>query len=106
MKPTKGPWKGLQGANCHLFDMRIENESGLPVAFCDLEDAALIAESGTVYHETGLTPREILAQRDELRTALSGLIANFKANGGKGLGLGPVQIAKTALKNTTPEPQP
>ena len=33
-------------------------------------NAALIAEAGTVYHETGLTPREILAQRDELFAAL------------------------------------
>ena len=33
-------------------------------------DADLIAESGTIHHETGLTPRKLLEQRDDLQAAL------------------------------------
>ena len=33
-------------------------------------NAALIAEAGTVYHDTGLTPRELADQRAELLAAL------------------------------------
>jgi hypothetical protein len=33
----------------------------------------LIAEAGTVHHETGLTPRQLLEQRDALVAALAGL---------------------------------
>lgn len=37
-------------------------------------NAQLIAEAGTVAHETGLTPRQLLQQRDELREALDELL--------------------------------
>lgn len=37
-------------------------------------DANLIAEAGTVANETGLTPRELLKQRDELLEALEGML--------------------------------
>jgi len=33
-------------------------------------NAEFIADAFTVYHETGLTPREILSQRDELSRAV------------------------------------
>lgn len=47
-----GPWKSV---NCATYTA--ENKI---VASCTCEeDAALIAEAGTVYHETGLTPREL-----------------------------------------------
>ena len=36
-------------------------------------NAALIAEAGTVHHETGLTPRQLVKQRDALAAALAGL---------------------------------
>jgi len=37
-------------------------------------NAELIAESGTVYHETGLTPRELLDQRNALWDALENIV--------------------------------
>ena len=37
-------------------------------------NATLIAEAGTVYHETGLTPRELAEQRRELLEALQKLV--------------------------------
>lgn len=35
-------------------------------------NAALIAEAGTVHHETGLTPRQLVEQRNALSAALEG----------------------------------
>lgn len=35
--------------------------------------ASLFAEAGTVHHETGLTPRQLVEQRDALADALIGL---------------------------------
>jgi hypothetical protein len=36
----------------------------------DEANASLIAEAGTVFHETGLTPQQLREQRDELLAAL------------------------------------
>jgi hypothetical protein len=48
----------------------------LPFVACKHQDmqanAALIAEAGTVHHETGLTPRQLVEQRDALAEALEG----------------------------------
>lgn len=38
-------------------------------------NARLIAEAGTVLHETGLTPRELAEQRAELLQALEAIVA-------------------------------
>lgn len=40
-------------------------------------NARLIAEAGTVTNETGKTPRQLLAQRDELLAALRGITDCF-----------------------------
>lgn len=47
-----------------------------------LEDAELLAEAGTVAHETGLTPRELLAQRDALLATMD-LIADLYPDASK-----------------------
>jgi len=81
MKPTPGPWKlDNQAANgeSEIGISRSWDHGGASICVVDssrdarqlLADANLIAEAGTVYHETGLTPREILAQRDELSRAV------------------------------------
>ncbi len=87
MKPTPGPWK-----------VRVRNDSSGDILDCfvsasdvngfhydaeimgddeyrdDMErkksDCDLIADAGTTYHATGLTPSELAAQRDELLAAL------------------------------------
>jgi hypothetical protein len=38
--------------------------------------ASLFAEAGTVHHETGFTPRQLLGQRDTLAEALDWLMAS------------------------------
>jgi hypothetical protein len=76
MKPTEGEWKAEREEEFR-FEITSQDDthiatldwhwSGEDPEFRELEaNANLIAEAGTVYHETGLTPREILAQRDEL----------------------------------------
>lgn len=42
------------------------------------ENASLIAEAGTVYHECGLSPRQLLAQRDELLQAARDMLSGWK----------------------------
>jgi hypothetical protein len=78
---TPGPWKpdfkqiGLVTA-----------ENGAEVAKCkrltglvELQDRArLIAEAGTVHHETGLTPRQLVEQRDALAGAIEALLTDVK----------------------------
>ncbi len=54
-KPTPGPWK--REAN-----------------------AALIIEAGTVYHETGRTPRQLADERAELLAALKSLASFTDGN--------------------------
>ena len=69
---TPGPWKfedesgyvAVRGQN----GAGIFYESKWHVGAKD--DAQLIAEAGTVLHETGLTPRQLASQRAELLEAL------------------------------------
>lgn len=85
IKPTPGPWavSGLGGPWESTLRIRapgwglvaqIGVNPGMP--HWDLPqraNAALIAEAGTVHHETGLTPRQLVEQRDALAAALAGL---------------------------------
>lgn len=77
MKHTQGPWKYhedvspigqyyVRGANGEMIvsGPSLKNEA----------DAKLIAEAGTVAHETGLTPRQLKDQRDELLEAFDSLL--------------------------------
>lgn len=80
-KPTPGPWE----ASGNLVRSPMHQPEGLPrgVQIAECRDgyfqpfteeakanAALIAEAGTVHHETGLTPRQLVEQRDALAKAL------------------------------------
>ena len=78
---TPGPWRIYGKAKNHhvaIIDS-IPDVDGKVVANCichvaltnpDWEaNANLIAEAGTVAHETGLTPRELMEQRDKLLAA-------------------------------------
>ena len=81
-KPTPGPWyyvpypAGIGGF------VNAGDPSG--PAICDVSpyeqpeiNGRFIAEAGSVFHETNLTPRQLLEQRDELANALNE-IANSK----------------------------
>ena len=80
-KPTPGPWihgnwlKAAEGGIdeagwCEVWRAEADGGQSLPFVACKHQDeqanAALIAEAGTVHHETGLTPRQLVEQRDAL----------------------------------------
>lgn len=84
-KPTPGPWihgnwlkklgGGIDEAGwCEVWRVEADGGQSLPFVACKHQDmqanAALIAEAGTVHHETGLTPRQLVEQRDALAEAL------------------------------------
>ncbi len=82
-KPTPGPWKyGHIGKDEFWIGPEYEQWVG-----CVTRDhggnheanARLIAESGTVHHETGLTPRQLAEQRAELLEALEKASATIGA---------------------------
>ena len=82
-KPTPGPWHVVctPGHN-GIGEVRVySSDMGLPIATVNSNwpgrtvDAAFIAEAGTVYHETNLTPRQLLEQRDEYRSLLHRVFA-------------------------------
>lgn len=84
-KPTPGPWtvSGLGGPWEQSLKIRAPSWGMVAhvgvnpsIPHWDLPqraNAALIAEAGTVHHETGLTPRQLVEQRDALAVALAGL---------------------------------
>lgn len=82
-KPTPGPWfEHREGFSTVYVEARIGGGMVQEVAACGPTDAGqyqqaanarLIAEAGTVHHETGLTPRQLVEQRDALAAALAGL---------------------------------
>ena len=87
-KPTKGPWTTDEHEhdcpNQNIF-VQAKGRSICKVwigdACFDLNgeqraNARLIAEAGTVYHETRKTPREMQEQIEQMREALQELLAD------------------------------
>ncbi|WP_088255593.1 hypothetical protein [Fimbriiglobus ruber] len=83
MKPTAGPWEYVKstykdnsahhfvGYNRHGDTVLTVCKLVQPLANASIEaNARIIAEAGTVCHETGLTPRQLAEQRQELLEAL------------------------------------
>lgn len=80
-KPTKGPWIPEEyrvvdkdgNVICHAIDDMDADISlpSIPGREKEVQpNMELIAEAGTVFHETGLTPRELKEQRDALLIAV------------------------------------
>lgn len=79
IKPTPGPWRVVAHNNPTVQpgdDWTVQGPNGEAICFEgkglpeDGDNSALIAEAGTVHHETGLTPRQLVEQRDALAEAL------------------------------------
>lgn len=83
-KPTPGPWfEHREGFSTVYVEARIGGGMVQEVAACGPTDAGqyqqaanarLIAEAGTVHHETGLTPRQLVEQRDALLAAIQAAV--------------------------------
>ena len=80
IKPTPGEWtvEPIDG-NCY----EVMCDSGYYIATCHdgvrsesnaIANARLIAEAGTVFHNTGLSPVQLVEQRDELMAACKKLV--------------------------------
>lgn len=75
-KPTPGPVMVHEGGRGYGYvrDAQYRPICAYGTARMDVEESAanadLIAEAINVHHETGLTPRELQKQRDELLAAL------------------------------------
>lgn len=103
-KPTPGPW--LVGRDCIMKRDANGNPERHIVEYCwpDSEaqahaDHCLIAEAGTVYHETGLTPRQLADQRAELLAALERTLSwltSYPGSGAMGK-TGPYEQARAAI---------
>lgn len=86
-KPTPGPWfEHREGFSTVYVEARIGGGMVQEVAACGPTDAGqyqqaanarLIAEAGTAHHETGLTPRQLVEQRDALAEALEDVAASL-----------------------------
>ena len=82
-KPTAGPWivKAPGSVIGHQGKCVVTNDDHFDwVATVQVSNvpeweanANLIAEAGTVYHETGLTPRELVERYNEAISALKGI---------------------------------
>ena len=82
MKPTKGPWEAVMYERGG-FDIASKGADGITICsripFRRLaaemtDNARLIAEAGTVFHNTGLSPVQLVEQRDELMAACKKLV--------------------------------
>ena len=87
--PTKGPWKvceSIEGDFIGVYpdtgkiEFPIAKMSNFVRAEVSAANARLIAEAGTVYSETGLSPRALLEQRDNAVRAVAALMRNKTCN--------------------------
>jgi hypothetical protein len=83
MKPTPGPWTANYCKDGCYF--KGKNRDGWTIDGPDMvpdyenpmfneADARLIAEAGTVFHNTGLSPVQLVEQRDDLLAACKKLV--------------------------------
>ena len=90
---TNGPWVHGDWVNgriggidesgwCEVWATEKGGGKSLPFVACKHQDmqanAAFIAVAGNVFHETGLTPRQLVEQRDALAAALEGCAQDLR----------------------------
>jgi hypothetical protein len=80
-KPTRGPWNVFERRPAgYLCGYNVGGDGDVPVAACNFGDTAnkanadFIADAGTVYHETGLTPRQLLERVRELEADIAEIV--------------------------------
>lgn len=70
MKPTRGPWELWGDANPSQVISSPAGFVAQTLGSNDEANARLIAEAGTVHHETGLTPCQLAERVKEMEVAL------------------------------------
>ena len=104
-KPTRGPWWVDVHKNI-MASGGLVAFPGVAAGFDQQANAHLIAVAGTVFHETGLTPRGLVEQIDQLREALKLLddaycnVSPVMSREDRASGRRALIKARTALANT------
>jgi hypothetical protein len=113
MKPTPGEWRAKQlgGYENPGWVVLWPDKGGTHMRRLDYQgnfteaDARLIAEAGTVFHETGLSPRQLA----DLLIAIVAAADSKQAAGGEmwfaEAVAGPISAATAALAKCQPKPQ-
>lgn len=90
MKPTPGEWlAGIYEDGGFDVLVKEQGHDGGDITLCSRmpytsraaemhSNARLIAEAGTVFHNTGLSPMQLVEQRDELLDALQGMVDFYR----------------------------
>lgn len=100
MMPTPGDWQPRMTTNLLPCNPGIVSDNEFVVGiFIRRADRDLALEAGTVFHEIGLTPRELQKQRDELLAALK-RADQFITNG---IGLGFIRMPDAGTPDTAHE---
>lgn len=86
-QPSKGPWIAdnvesdpfnfyiyAEGDDCVVVNLDRREDASPKYAERAEADAALIADAGTTYHETGLSPSELAAKLQEAKFAIETLL--------------------------------
>ena len=96
-KPTPG--------RCRMIGAEIRSETGETIALvCSTEaNGNLICEAFSTYHETGLTPRELAEQREELRKACLAYVRHVETTDGVACNRDVWRAMIAALAKTKPK---
>lgn len=129
MKPTPGPWSVFEHSWCEtsisapstdnaicLLDINHATEESQEADEAQMAaNARLIAEAGTVFHETQCTPRQLAERVKELEEALRALVAYDESDHEDGVQMmldyahmlkGAYAALSKTLPNTVAEAQP
>lgn len=114
IKPTPGPWT-VVGSKTKYVESRIRSGWVQEIASIGPTEAdngygpqqeanaRLIAEAGTVAHETGLTPRQLVERVKELEESLNGVLLMGRGTSGRIIVEGwQEEVLRTALSKSLP----
>lgn len=122
IKPTPGPWEIVQAeagivvrtespsktryeASRYAAIGGFEREDPKQLAEA-MANARLIAEAGTVFHETGLSPRQLAERNAELVDLLNGVLLMGRGTSGRIIvEWWQEEVLRTAIAKCQPKPQ-
>lgn len=118
IKPTPGPWTA-KGRDVFIGRLRVVHAanaaSSTPMNMRDEveqahRNALFIAEAGTVFHETGLSPRQLAERNEELVEVVRELVAYDESDHEDSVGMmldysDMLKAARKALAKCQPKPQ-
>ncbi|CAB5514491.1 hypothetical protein LMG26857_03550 [Achromobacter anxifer] len=107
LKPTPGPWRVVAHNNPTVQpndDWTVQGPNGEAICFEgkglpeDGDNSTLIAEAGTVHHETGKSPRQLADELNGLEAARIAYASEFQMNSDCEPDVGSIHANIRALK--------